>query len=254
MPDSNARTVQVTTPDGRTGTISQIGDRALVRSDDQNVGFNRTVEGAALLRDFPHVAQAMRSAVDAKDGLLHGVRLGDDGVALTTPDSVILVAADHPWAVRVQQAIIPDAPQAPRFQIEGGRLLHVDPIELTVRPGSTQRTSLDEALNTNSGDVYVHRSLLTVDNGVIVRDALPLDDNVIIRAADPSSPEGTILPPDIRIHDGAQWWRVSGSGTGSPAGSGGGVIAPPRVPILLVCPDADENTPGDENPPGCEQQ
>ncbi len=249
VPEPNARTVQVTTPDGRTGAVSQVGDRAWAGYNDPIVGFNGTVEGAALLREFPRVAQAMRSTADAKDGLLRGVRLGDDGVALTSADSVVLVAADHPWAIRVQQAISPDFPQlAPSFRIEGVSLLHVDLSELTIRPGSTQRISLDEALNLNSGDVYVHRSMLTVDNGTIIRDALPLEDNVIIRAADPPRPEGVVAPPDIRIHQGAEWWRMSGTGTTASPGTGpdGGVIAPPRVPILLVCPDTDENIPGCE--------
>jgi hypothetical protein len=246
MPDSNARTVQVTTPDGRTGAISQLGDRAWAGYADPLLGFNGTAEGAALLRDFPRVAEAMRNAADAKDGLLRGVRLGDDGVALASADSVVLAAADHPWANRVQQAISPDSSpqQALLFRVEGGRLLQVDLSELTLRPGATQRRSLDEVLNTTSGDIYLHRSMLTVENGAIVRDALPLEDNVIIRTADPPRSEGTVSQPDIRIHDGAEWWRVSGTGT--PADPGSGAIPVPSGEVLLVCPDSDENTPGCE--------
>ncbi|MGH3983701.1 MAG: hypothetical protein ACRDST_13715 [Pseudonocardiaceae bacterium] len=248
LPEPNVPTTKVTTTDGRTTTAIQIGDRVLARYDDPILGPNGTVEGAALLRDFPRVAEAMRSAAQAKDGLLRGVRLGDDGVALVRADEVILATADHPWTNRMQQAIGPDsAQQAPLFRIEGDRLLHVDLSELTVRPDSAQRRNLDELLDT-SGDIYFPRSMLTIENGVIVRDALPRDANVIVQeavAADQPSAQGTIWQPDIRIHEGAEWWRMSGTGTNASPGSG--TVPVPSGQVLLVCPDTDENI------AGCEQ-
>ncbi|MGH4009079.1 MAG: hypothetical protein ACRDTH_13150 [Pseudonocardiaceae bacterium] len=237
LPDPNAATVKVTTPDGATATAVQIGDRAVARADDPILGINGTVEGTALLRDFPRVAEAMRTG--AEHGLHHGVRFGDDGVALARGNEVILAAADHPWAGRMQQVIGPDsAPQA-AFRIEG-RLLHVDVSELTVRPGSVQRSGLGELLDTTSGDMYLHRSMLTIEDGAIVRGALPREENVIVSVAERPSAEGMVSRPDIRIHDGAEWWRVSGTAPGSG-------VPVPSGQVVLVCPENDENT------PACEQ-
>ncbi len=249
LPEPNAPTVKVTTPDGATATAFQIGDRAVARADDPILGINGTVEGTALRRDFPRVVEAMRSPTGADHGLLHGVRLGDDGVALVRGNEVMLAAADHPWAVRMQQVIGPDsAQQAALFHIEGGRLLHVDRSELTVLPGSVQRRGLGEVLNTTSGDMYLHRSMLTVEDGAIVRAALPREENVIVQVAERPNAEGAVSQPDIRIHDGAQWWRVSGTGTTAGPGTGPGSGVPvPSGQVLLVCPDNDENT------PACEQ-
>ncbi len=257
LPGPDAGAVRVTTPDGATATAIQIGDRALARPDDPILGFNGTAEGAALLKDFPRVAEAMRNAAQAKDGLLHGVRLGDDGVALVGADRVFLAAADHPWAGRVQQATgASPSPPVLRFRMEGNRVVHVDPSALTIRPGSTQRKNLDEVLNTASGDVYLRRSMLTLDNGAIVRDALPRGDNVIVReftVAGRPNPEATASTPDVRIHEGVEWWRVSGpGGPGGPGGTptpipGSGAVPVPSGQILLVCPDTNENI------PGCEQ-
>ena len=74
--------MRVTTPDGKTSTISQLGDQLVVPFADPILGPYGTAEGAALFRDFPRVDEAMRTAAQANDGLLRGVRLGEDGVAL----------------------------------------------------------------------------------------------------------------------------------------------------------------------------
>lgn len=231
-----------------------MGDRALALADGPVLGLNGTAEGAALLRDFPRVAEAMRDAAQAKDGLLHGVRLGDDGVALAGADGVILAAASHPWAGRVQQAT-GASPTVPRFRIEGTSIVHVDSSALTLRPGSTQRRTLDEVLSTASGEVYLRRSMLTVENGTIVRDALPLDATVTVRAvtvADRPNPGAMASTPDVRIHEGVEWWRVSVPGsTAGPTSTptptpGNGAVPGTSGQILLVCPDTNDNLSGCE--------
>lgn len=245
-PGPDARAVRVTTPDGATATAFQIGDRAVARADDPILGLNGTAEGAALLRDFPRVAEAMRDAAQANDGMRRGVRLREDAVALGGADGVLLAAAGHPFTGRVQQATGagPSAP-VPLFRIEGNTILHIDPSALTERPGSTQLKNLDEVLNTARGDVYLRRSMLTVENGAIVRDALPFGDNVIVReftAVDRPNAEPTASAPDVLIHEGAEWQRVSTPGS-TPI-PGGGAVPVPSGQILLVCPDTDENLPG----------
>lgn len=255
-PGSDARTVRVTTPDGRTATISQIGDHALARCDDPILGLNGTTEGAALLRDFPRVDEAMRSAGQTNDGLLRGVRLGKDGVALVGADGVIPAAADHPWANRVQQAFGPGpSPQVPLFRIEGNAVLHVDPSELTIRPGSTQRKSLDEVLNTASGDIYLHRSMLVFEDDEIAPNTLPLDTTVTVQefaVADRPSAEATASQPDVLIHEDAEWRRMSvigvesSVGAGSTASPGSGVVPAASRTGLLVRPETNENIRGGE--------
>jgi hypothetical protein len=260
-PDSKYPTVRVSTPDGRTSTVTQIGNQVWARADDPILGIDGSAEGAALLRDFPRVAEAMRDATEAGDGLFRGVRLDDDGVALAGAEGVTLVAEDHPWAARVLQAFgyDPSVPM-PLFRLEGTHVLHVDRSPLTVAPGSERRMDLGEVWNTASGDIYLHRSMLTLDNGVIVVDALRRDTKVRIReavVANHASAQSTATPPDIRIHGDAEWWRMTGIGTGSgstPSPSSttnsispdGGLFSAPRAQILLVCPDTGHTLPGCE--------
>ncbi|MGH3669797.1 MAG: hypothetical protein ACRDSH_04070 [Pseudonocardiaceae bacterium] len=260
-PGSDAHPVRVNTPEGRDTTLYQIGDHAVVRLDDPILGFNGTAEGAALLRDYPRVAQAMRDAGQAKDRLVRGVSLDGDGVALADVDGVTLAAADHSWADRVLAAIAYDpSRQVPLFRKDGGHLLHLDPSPLTVAPGSTRRTTLGEARDTAGSELYLNRSMLVVEKGVIIADALPRDTKVTVRSAvvaDRPSAERTAIPPDIRTYGGGEWWRppqtIAGSGgspppstTPNPPGSGG-VGSAPGGQILLVCPDSNDK------PPGCEE-
>jgi len=259
-PGPEARTVRVTTPDGKTSTVSQIGDQLVVPLADPILGFYGTAEGAALLRDFPRVDEAMRTAAQANDGLLRGVRLGEDGVALAGADRVILVAADHPWAGRVLQ-VIGASQHLPLFRVEGSHVVVIDPSTLTILPDSAQRMSLEEVFNTGSDDIYVHRSVLVIEDGAIVPNALPFDTKVVVRKAMVAGlPDSvaTALQPDVRIHGGAEWWRMNGTGirtgpanttsptsTPTPASPGGAVPASSGQ-ILLVCPDTNEHVPGCE--------
>ncbi|MDQ2881914.1 MAG: hypothetical protein M3Y48_11990 [Actinomycetota bacterium] len=244
LPSRDVHTVRVTTPD-RSTTISQLGDRVWVRYDDPVFGVDGTAEGTAMLRDFSRVNEAMGAATAAGDGLLRGVPLGDDGVALAGTGEVFLVRSDHPWAGRVREAIGPvPSPQLLLFRIEGAHLLQVDPGPLTRLPGPAQRTTLGAILNTGQGNVFVHRSMLDSEHGSITPNPLPLDDKVIVGSfAATDHPDGAGLThPDVRIHDGAEWWRMSGSG--SAAGPGGGTALMVPGPIYLACPDNNEHLQG----------
>jgi hypothetical protein len=246
LPLREARTVKVTTPDRRSATLNQFGDQVWARSNDPILGSNGTAEGAALLRDFSRVDEAMRAAAQAKDGLLRGVRLGDDGVALAGADDVTLVASNHPWAARVLQSIGPEpSPRLLLFRIEGVHVLHVDPGELTRLPGPAQRTTLGEIRNTGGGDIYLHRSMLDFEHGSITPNPLPPDTKVIVggyAVGERSNTAAVRSQPDVRVHGGAEWWRVSGGGNGT--GPAGGAVPVASGQVYLACPDTNEHIAG----------
>jgi hypothetical protein len=176
-----------------------------------------------------------------------------DGVALVDSRSVTVVPAGHLWADRVLRAIGFDPFRLPLIDFEGGYAVHVDRSDLTISPAfGRQQMSLEDVVNTG-GDVYLHgrfRSMLLFENGAFVPHAMPRDTRVIVRkavAADRPSALGTVLPPDLRIHGGAEWLRIGGIGAGSNTGSTGapgGVVPASSGQILLVCPDTDESLPG----------
>jgi hypothetical protein len=255
-PDPQSPTVQVNTPNGTTSTVAEVGDHLRVRADDPILGLNRSAEGAALLRDFPRVAEAMRDASEARDGLLRGVRLGDDGVALAGADGVTVVAEGHPWATRVLQAFgyDPSVP-LPVFRREGTHVFHVDRSPLTVAVGSERRTTLGEAWDAARGDIYLHRSMLTLDNGAIIADALNRGTRVRVREAVIANvnAHNAAIAPDIRVHGNDEWWRMSNIGTTSasssttnPPSPAGSLNSARAGQILLVCPESDSNLPGCE--------
>ncbi len=247
-PGDSARPVLVTTPNGTASIVSQIGNHVRARGDDPILGLNGPEEGAAFLSDFPRVDTAMRSAAQAKDGLLRGVRLGEDGVALAGADGVILVAPHHPWAVRVQRAIDSRPSQQPLIRIEDGRAVHVDRSVDTIFPRSERtRMRLGDVWDPARGDIYFHeklRSMLVLEDGLIVPEALPRDTLVIVQAAvvaDRLGTERTASQPDVHTYGGAEWWQMSGTGssagTGSTASPGSGVAPATNGQVLLVCPD-----------------
>lgn len=264
-PDEGARTVPVVTPNGARATVSQLGDHVWAPADDPILGVDGTAEGAALLRNFHPVDDAMRAAAQAGDGLLRAVRLGtdgEDGVALVGVDGVTLAAADHPWADRVLRAITFDpSQQVPLFQLDGGRALHADPSPLTVLPGSTRHTTFGEVPYSVGDSVYVYRSLLVTPNGMIYADTVPRETKVTVREAvveGRPSAAATATPPDIRLHEGGQWYRVTGfapvsnsttstTPTPAPANPSAGLAPALSGRILLVCPDTNEKLPGCED-------
>jgi hypothetical protein len=252
-PGPDAASVPVSTPDGRSTAVRVAGNGPRVARDDPILGLDGTAEGAALLRDFPAVQAAMRTAAQAGDGLARAVRLGYDGVAFAGADRVVVAPADHPWTEQALLAIDPAHPGvAPLFRINGKEALSVDTGGLSLS-GTARRMSLGQFMDSAdpSRAIYVDkdlRPLFVTDKGAIVPDALARKRQVVVREA---SSAGTASPgaasqPDVRIHEGSEWFRVTGvfggsGGAGGP-GSAGGPGGPGTVPLsrqlVLVCPVA----------------
>ena len=268
-PKKDTPTVTVTMPDGKTATLYKNGDHLLVPADDPILGTKGAAEGAALLRDYPRVDEAMRNAAQAKDGLLHGVPLSGYGVALAGADKVILVPSRHQWAERVLRAIGSNpSQQPPLIHIKGDRAVHVDPSKIVESGTPAQSMGLDEALRMAGmvdATVYLHesfRATLPLEEGAIIANALPRDVRVKVREAvlavlpDAATAEALVTQPDIRVHQGAEWLRVNGSETrgtarttptasptpgpsvsNTPAPAAGGRM-------VLACPDSNQALPG----------
>jgi hypothetical protein len=249
FPERSARPVPVTNPERSWHATVQegpLGERVWVPGNHPVLGFGATPEGAALLREFPRVDAAMRAAAQAGDGLLRAVPLDGDGVALAGPQEVILVASEHPWAGRVLAAIGPDpSPPLVLFLTKGEHIYHADSAKLT-RNGPVQRTTLGEILTRNNSDHFMH-SLLAFEQGSTTPKHLAAETRLLVvpfTLAD--HPEGVVrAQPNVRLHAGQQWWRMSGS-DGGPAAGNGGPIPVPIVSgqVYLVCPDTNEPTPG----------
>jgi hypothetical protein len=251
VPERGARPVQVTNPDRSlqaTVQTTELGGRVWVQGNDPFVGLHAPSEGAALLRDFPRVEEAMRAAAQAKDGLLRAVPLDGDGVALAGADEVILVPAAHPWAARVLQAIGPDpSPPLLTFLREGDRVFHADSTELT-RNGPVQRMTGGEILAKNNDNHFLH-SVLAFEHGSLTPKHLPVDDKfLIVPFLLPDRPNVvTRFQPDVRIHNGQQWWQMNASGTEV---GNRGPIPVVTGQVYLVCPDTKD---ANQRVPGCDQ-
>ncbi len=229
------RSVQVTTMDGRSSVLGRErdGDSVWVGTNDPVLGLHGTVEGAALLRDYPRVAAAMRAAAEADDGLLRHVDLGGEGVVLVGADRVWLVGPQHPWAHTVSRVAGKNA--SPVFAVVGEHLVSQARVPLHPVPGSRQERVLGDVLD---GDalVLIHDSLrATAPDGPVFSDALPRALEVV--TVDATAPGGAVVDgaaaaADSWRYDGHTWWRVV---DGPGGGSGDQVV--------LVCPgdDDDEN-------------
>jgi hypothetical protein len=258
-PKKSDPTVRVTSRRGGSATLSVEGDHVVVAADDPILGIGGTVEGAALLRDFPHVLAVMSQV---HDHYLHAVALGSDGVALVGSDKITLAAMDDPWAERVMRAIGADPENTvPLMEIDKGRLLQVDDSPLTLVAGSVRQMSLGEVLaNPGAGGVYLHESLkaiLHLQDGPIVPEILPADYAVtVVFAVENRWRRGEKTQagqPDVLIQNNARWLHVqnlaglnaSQNSTASPGASlpaAGGVLAGAPAgstasgPVLLICP------------------
>ncbi|MEA5362908.1 hypothetical protein VA596_25475 [Amycolatopsis sp., V23-08] len=261
-PPKNHQTVRVSAQDGKSADLSWADGHVYVPAGDPLLGVNGTVEGAALLRDFPRVLDAMELAGKARDGLIRAVDLGSDGVALVKPDEIQLLPAADPGAERVVRATGPAGSPPPTVRVVAGRLEHVDTSRLTT---SASRTSdLGQVLGEPGADVYLHegmRATLSVADGPILVEALPHDTKVTVREArlDDEQASQPVTAPDVRVYEGQDWQFVGGLGRGFVTGVAGqapsigtgtpsattsttpsGPSPQARRKILLVCPDTGQ--------------
>ncbi|MBE8516438.1 hypothetical protein ILP97_02725 [Amycolatopsis sp. H6(2020)] len=254
-PAKNHQTVRVSSQDGKSAELSWSDGHVFVRADDPLLGLNGSVEGAALLRGFPRVLDAMRLADEAHDGLKRAVDLSSDGVALVGPGEIELLPADGAGAERVVRATGPDGSPPPAVRIAGDRLEHVDTSPLTT---SASRTAeLGQVLGEPGADVYLHedfRATLSLADGPILAETLPHETKVTVREAQLDATSEASAPstaPDVRLYEGQEWWAVGGPRRGFVTGTAGQppststsatASAPPtkgRREILLVCPVTD---------------
>jgi hypothetical protein len=260
-PPTGARSVLVTTRDGRTTRLYPDDDGVRFTADDPILGLGSPVEGAALLASYSKVAVALREAQEAGDGLLRGVMLDGDGVALAGSDGVRLAAADDPWAHQVAHVSRPDQASSPRFALIDDHLLHQAKVPLAVVPGTRRADLLGNVMNENA-TVLIHqhlRATLAPANGPVSVDVLPRDTEVVVveaRVTRDDAHVDTATQPDIWEHAGSTWWRVAGgaivvgSATGSdsspqtPTATASGPTTiqpsqPTQARILLVCAEDD---------------
>ncbi|HWO65432.1 MAG TPA: hypothetical protein VNO31_35895 [Umezawaea sp.] len=218
-PPADAKTLRVTTRDGRSAKAYLVGDHGTVAADDPVVGFNGTAEGAAVLREMPRIVVASADAALAKDGLWRGVRLGEDGAALVNDTEVRLVSADDPWSAKVLGAMDADPARTLLVRLKDDHAVVVDKDDLVAVPGTrTEVMDLGQALQTPDADLYLHevfRASLSLDDGRIIADALPRDTKVTVRKAAVAkrTTATSSSNADVRAGGGtgrdAEWLRVN---------------------------------------------
>ncbi len=202
--------VTVTTRDGRTSTLHYDGVNVRAPPTDPVLGLDGSTAGAALLGDYPRVADSLRESTDTGDGLLRGVLLGDDGAALVGDKRILLLESGDPWTEAVARASTPTSP-SPLFAQYGSRLAHQ--ANVPVRPVSETGASrllgdvladdavvlLDDALRTS----------LALDDGPVLAETLPHEREVVVAEAElPGDYAFGMAVPDLWVADGHTWWRV----------------------------------------------
>lgn len=224
-PDRSDKTVTVKTLSGRTALVYEDGDAAVVPDADPVLGADGSVEGAALLRDFPTIKKLLQEAGQAMDGRLHAAALGDDGVALAADDgTVILAPSDSDIADRVLRALGPDLSGTAVFDIlkqhQGipDEIVQDDASPLTPT-GAPVTMFLGSVLHIPGVDgVYFSpglRAALHLAAGPIIPENLSATFQVTVEPVsvghDPRA-DSTTAQPDIRTYDGAQWNLVNTAG------------------------------------------
>ena len=262
QPNRSDKTVVVKTLKGQTSTVYEDGDDAVAPAADPVLGVNGTVEGAALLRDFPKIKQLLAAAAKADDGKLRGMALDDDGVALVADDgTVILAPIGSDIADRVLRALGPDLRGTAVFDVLKQHLGIPDEIEQDdssplTPTGAPTTMFLGSVLSMPGADaVYFSPSLraaLHLADGPIIPESLPPTFKVTVIAVsaghDPRA-DSTTAQPDVRTYEGAAWRLVSTAGFsdgggqsgcppigGAVSGVAGGGVAPSPTPTPTPTP------------------
>lgn len=243
-PDRSDPVVTIKTLSGQTATLSEDGDGVVVSAGDPVLGINGSVEGAALLRDFPKIKQLLVAAGKTKDGKLHAGALGDDGVALAANDGTVFLAPlDSDIADRVLRALGPDLEGTAVFDVVKEHAGIPDQIEeddaSPLTPSGAPITMfLGSVLQTPGADaVYFSPSLraaLHLANGPIIPEAFPPTLRVeVVPVAVGHDPrkDSTTAQPDVRTYEGEEYRLADTAGmsqSGGPSGCPplGGVPVP----------------------------
>lgn len=276
-PDRSDPTVTVKTLSGETATLSETGDGVVVSANDPVLGVNGSVEGAALLRDFPKIKQLLAAAGKTKDGRLHAAALGDDGVALAADDGTVFLAPlGSDIADRVLRALGPDLEGTAVFDVVKEHAGIPDQIEeedaRPLTPSGTPITMfLGSVIQTPGADgIYFSPSLraaLHLANGPIIPEALPPTFKVSVLAVsvghDPRA-DSTTAQPDVRAYEGEEYRLADtagmsqggggpsgcpslggGSGSGQPPGSASPTPSPSPTPApATASPSGTSVAPG----------
>jgi hypothetical protein len=172
---------------------------------------------------------------------------------LASDKEVLLIGSDQQMAADVLEVIssVPDPLRVP-FLIEGGRAHPASAAPLT-QDGPKQRMNLSALQSTPGVIIYARRDLVHFEHGSPTPTPLQADPPVVtVRYRVGESPgEAGLVLPDVRLHDGGQWWHLGESAAG-PGPGGRGVVVPVGQVVTLVCPDNNDhaaNRPGD----GCGQ-
>ncbi|WP_194918975.1 acyl carrier protein [Catenulispora rubra] len=261
QPDRFDPAITIRTLTGQTATLFETGAGVEVFATDPVLGVDGSVEGAALLSDFPKIKKLIEAAERDKDGRLQAAALGPDGgdgVALVAHDgSVTLAPMDSLIGGRVLRALGPEMDGTAVFDVLKQHAGIPDEIEqedaspltpvgtpVTMFLGSVLRMPGVDAVYFSPG----LRTALHLAAGPIVPEPLSPKTEVTVvpvtAGHDPRA-ESTTAQPDIRDFEGAAWWAVSTAGlidavgqsacppfAGTPVttGPGGGAPSMPSTP------------------------
>ncbi|MEY9859669.1 hypothetical protein ABH935_005302 [Catenulispora sp. GAS73] len=230
-PDRSDPTVTIRTLSGQTATLFEAGAGVVVSATDPVLGVDGSVEGAALLSDFPKIKKLIETAEEAKDGRLRAAALGEDGVAFAAGDGTVTVApVDSAVGDRVLRALGPEMDGTAVFDVLKEHAGIPDEIEqedagpltptgapVTMYLGSVLRMPGVDAVYFSPG----LRTALHLAAGPIVPEPLsPRYEVTVLPVSAGDDPRATssTAQPDVRTFEGASWWLVSTAGFMDAAG------------------------------------
>ena len=247
-PDENAEKITVENAEGQTSTVHTADGRLRVRADDELLGWNGPVVGAAFLRDHARIAGQLDEARGLEHGLVRPIELrGGDGFVLAGAEKTVLIPPDGAWADRLRAALDGATPQSvPALRYERGTgPQRVGENTLSpVRGRASKSVSLGSLVKQNRGRVYVSDRLeaqLSRSRGVNGRAPAHDVSLTVVEAQHKqvtarefevrrkeSSGEKVTDRPEVYTYGGENWTRVGPApphGAGGPAGSGSSGIS-----------------------------